>query len=259
MLTSIKELYSRRELLALWSWREIRARYNKTSLGLAWAVFQPVALSLTYWLLALIVKLPSDGLPYPIFVYVAQLPWSFFTRGLSFAVPSIVSNMNLVTKIYVPRVIFPIAAIATCLVDFASGTVVLVVLMVLYHIPLHITLPFVFVLLAIQLTFMIGLSLIGASLNVITRDIGQMLPLVLQIAAYACPIIYSLTQVPDRLRPILLLNPMVVVIDGYRQVILKGTLPPAEWVALAAAISVATLMIGVSVFRHLEDRFADVI
>lgn len=259
MISGISELYARRELLLMWTMREIRARYTQSRLGLVWALFQPVVLSLIYVFVALILKIPSDGVPYPIFVYVAQLPWSFFSRGLLGAVPSIVGNMNLVTKIYVPRATFPLATIIAYFVDFVCGIGVLAVMMVFYRIPFTPALPFVFVLLFIQLMLMAGLGLLASALNVFQRDIGQVMPLLLQLATYACPIIYPLSQVPASIRPYYMLNPMAVIIDGYRQVIFKGTLPALQDVMIAAAVSLVALILGYVVFRQKEDQFADII
>lgn len=254
------ELYLYRELVAMWALREIKARYTQSIFGLAWAVFQPIALSLVYVLVfAYIVRVPSDGIPYPLFVFAAQLPWSFFSRGLLGAVPSIVSNMNLVTKIYVPRATFPLASIMAYFMDFAWGLLVLIVMMIYYAVPLNAAMPFVVVLFFIQVLLMGGLALMASALNVFLRDINQMLPLLLQIAMYACPIIYSVSLVPERLRPFYLLNPMAVIIDGYRSVLFKGVLPDLSYVAIAAAISLAVFMAGFFVFRKLEDQFADVI
>ena len=260
MLTGIQELYSYRELVAMWALREIKGRYTQSVFGLAWAVFQPIALSLVYVLVfAYIVRVPSDGIPYPLFVFTAQLPWSFFSRGLSGAVPSIVTNMNLVTKIYVPRATFPLASIAAYFMDFVWGLLVLIAMMLYYAVPINAAMPFVIVLFAIQVLLMAGLALIASALNVFFRDIGQMLPLLLQIATYACPIIYSLSLVPERLRPFYMLNPMAVIIDGYRSVLFKGTLPDLGYVAIAAAISLAIFIAGFALFHSLEDQFADVI
>lgn len=256
----MQEIYSYRELVGMWALREIKARYTQSVFGLAWAVFQPIALSLVYVLVfAYIVRVPSDGIPYPLFVFAAQLPWSFFSRGLLSAVPSIVTNMNLVTKIYVPRAIFPLASIMACFMDFAWGLLVLIVMMIYYVVPLNAAMPFVIVLFAIQVLLMGGLALIASALNVFLRDVSQMLPLLLQIAMYACPIIYSVSLVPERFRPLYLLNPMAVIIDGYRSVLFKGVLPDLGYIAIAAAISLAIFIAGFAIFRALEDQFADVI
>ena len=259
MISGISELYARRELLLMWTMREIRARYTQSRLGLVWALFQPVVLSLIYVFVALILKIPSDGVPYPIFVYVAQLPWSFFSRGLLGAVPSIVSNMNLVTKVYVPRAVFPLSSIATCFVDFLIGIVVLILMMLAYRIPLNPAMPFLVVLLVIQMLLMSGLGLLFAAMNVFSRDIGQLLPLTLQIFVYLCPIIYPLSMVPERFRALYLLNPMATLIDGYRQVLFNGVIPDLRYIALAACIAVVVFIIGFALFRRVEDQFADVI
>jgi lipopolysaccharide transport system permease protein len=249
-----------RELLHVWTAREIRARYKQSFFGVAWALFQPVALSAVFALVfSYIVHVPSDGVPYPIFVYSAMLPWTFFARALTAAVSSIVTNMNLVTKIAFPREVLPIATIATHFVDYLCGFAVLVAMLVYYQVDVGPSLLLVPVILAVQLALMIGLALAAAAANVFFRDVNQMVPLLLQVWMYACPIIYPLSLLPAWLRPWYLLNPMAGIIDAYRQVIVKGTLPDGQAFGIAAVVSVVVAIAGFAVFRRLEDQFADVI
>jgi ABC-type polysaccharide/polyol phosphate export permease len=260
MFTGIKELYAYRELIGIWAEREIRARYSHSVLGVVWAIFQPLAFMIIYaFVFTRILRVDTDEVPYLIFIYVGQLPWSFFARGLLGAVPSIVANMNLVTKIYVPRATFPLAAIATYFVDFLCGIVVLVLLMIYYQTPLKPAMPFVLVLLFIQILLMSGLGLFFAAINVRFRDINQMLPLLLQLFFYACPIIYPVSLVPESLRSLYMLNPIAVLVEGYRQIIFNGTLPDPAHLALAAALALVAFIIGFTVFRNSEDQFADII
>ncbi|RME74317.1 MAG: ABC transporter permease [Chloroflexi bacterium] len=259
-LSAFRELYDYRELLYVWSLRDLKARYKQSLFGFAWAIFQPLALTAVFVVaFSYFIRLPSDGLPYPIFVFAAMLPWSFFARSLNTGITSIVLNMHLVTKIYFPRAIFPLTNIVTGFADFLMGLVVFIGLMFYYQVPLNpamLTLPLLFV---VQLLLMAGLALGASALNVFYRDIGQMTPLLLQIWMYACPIIYPLSIIPDWIRPFYMLNPMAVIIHSYRQVILQGQAPNWGEVGLAAVISAAVFVGGYLIFKRLEDQFADII
>lgn len=260
LVAGIKELFDYRELLWVWSLREIRARYKQSALGIAWAIFQPIALTIAFVVaFSYFIKIPSDGIPYPIFCYSAMLPWTFFTRSLTIGVPSIVYNMNLVTKIYLPRMIFPLSAILTGLVDFLFGLLVFLALVIFYKVELTSSVMVIPLLFLIQIILMIGLTLGASALNVFYRDISQMEPILLQLWMYATPIIYPLSQVPEFLRPIYMLNPMAVIINGYRSALLVGELPNWNEVAMAGAISMLILLLGYMIFRKAEARFADII
>lgn len=260
VFVDFKELVTYRELLWIWSLRDITARYKQSLFGLAWAIFQPLALTAVFVVaFSYFVRLPSDGLPYPLFVYTAMLPWSFFVRSLNFGVSSIILNMNLVTKIYFPRVIFPLASVAISFVDFLCGLLVLIGLIVYYQAPLSPALAILPLLFLIQIILMTGIALGGAALNVFFRDVGQMIPLLLQVWMYACPIVYPVSSVPEWLRPWYMLNPMAVIIHGYREAMLKGQFPDWSEVGLAAGISLIIFISGYYTFKRLEDQFADII
>ncbi|MBP1685797.1 MAG: putative O-antigen export system, permease protein RfbA [Deltaproteobacteria bacterium] len=249
-----------RELLWVWTTRQVKVRYKQSLFGAAWAVFQPLALTAVFaFVFSYIVRVQSEGIPYPIFVYSTMLPWTFFSRALAAALSSIVANMSLVTKVYFPREVLPIATVATHFVDYLCGLAVLLGMLVYYRVSPSPTMILVPVILAIQLILMIGLALGGAAANTFFRDVNQMVPLLLQIWMYACPIVYPLSMVPLRLRRWYLLNPMAGIIDAYRQVIVKGALP--DWYALgvATAVSIAVAIAGYVTFKRLEDQFADVI
>lgn len=260
VLAGIRELYDYRELLWMWTLREIKARYKQSLFGFAWAIFQPLTLTAVFVLVfSYFVRLPSDGIPYPIFVYSAMLPWSFFTRSIIGGIHSVVGNMNLVKKIYFPRAIFPMAAIAAYFVDFICGLAVFLALMVYYRVPLNPAMGMLPVLFLIQLLLTSGVSLGATAINVFYRDVNQMAPLLLQIWMYACPIVYPVSLIPDWLLPWYLINPMAVIIDAYRGIILKGQWPDMPIVGMAAALSLGIFAFGYLIFKHLEDHFADVI
>lgn len=249
-----------RELLWIWTTRQIKARYRQSLFGAAWAVFQPLALTAVFSLVfSYIVRVESEGIPYPIFVYSTMLPWIFFSRALTAALPSIVANMSLVTKVYFPREVLPIATVAAHFVDFLCGFAVLLGMLAYYRVSPSPAMLLVPVILAVQMILMVGLALGGAAANTFFRDVNQMVPLLLQIWMYACPIIYPLSMVPLRLRHWYLMNPMAGIIDAYRQVIVKDALP--DWYALstAAVVSIAVAIAGYLTFKRLEGQFADVI
>ena len=259
-LTAFAQRSQSRELLWTWIQRDVKVRYKQSLFGVGWAVFQPLALSGVFAVLCkYIVRIPSDGIPYPIFVYSAMLPWTFLARALSAAVPSIVANIHLVTKVYFPRAILPVATIATHFLDYLCGLAVLVGMMVYYGVgftPEWLMLP---LLLLIQLILMVGLALGGAALNTFFRDVNQMVPLVLQIWMYACPIIYPLSLVPPSLHRWYVWNPMAGIIESYRQVLVKGHAPDWALLGTATLMSVGVFAGGYLIFKRLEDDFADVI
>jgi lipopolysaccharide transport system permease protein len=248
------------ELLWIWTSREVRVRYSQSLLGVAWAVLQPLALMLVFTLVfSNLVRIPSDGVPYPVFAYSALLSWTFFSSAVSFAIPSLTTQMGLVTKTYFPREILPIAAVLACLVDFGFAGLLLVGLLLLNGItpnPAWLALPLV---LFVQLVFTIGLVLLGAAVNVFYRDVRFVLPLILQVWLYASPVIYPSSMVPPTWLSLYRLNPLVGVIEGFRDILLHGQ--PPEWAALgnAALVGFLTCGIGYAVFKLLEMQFADVI
>lgn len=260
LATQVKTLVGYRELFWMWVLRELKARYIQSLFGVAWAILQPIATSAIFVLVfALFVKIPSDGIPYPIFVFAAMLPWNFFTRSIGSGVVSIVANMNLVTKIYFPREILPLSTVFSNFVDFLCGAVVFIVLMIAYRVPARPSILLLPVLLLIQIILTAGISFLMSALNVYYRDVNQMTLLVLQLWMYACPIIYPTSLVPAWLLPYYLLNPMAVVIDGYRKVLIQGVLPDWGQLGIAAAISLFVLWFGYTIFKRMEDKFADVI
>ena len=260
MLSHFRELLRYRELLISWTLRDIKVRYKQSVLGIAWAILQPFSMMVIFTVIfSFFVKIPTDGVPYPIFAYTALLPWTFFANSLSFAVPSLVNNMNLVTKIYFPREIFPLAAIIASFVDFSVASVIFVGMMVFYRIPLSLSLLLVPLIVLIQIILMVGVSLFASALNVFYRDVRFVIPLGVQLWMYATPIIYPLSLVPERLRPFYMLNPMVGIIDSYRKVILSGQWPDFNSLALAAGISLASFLGAYWYFKNAEMEFADVI
>ncbi len=218
-----RELWAFRDLFVILALRDVKLRYKQTLLGVTWVILQPLVASLIFTIIfSRIASLPSDGKPYLLFVYAGMLPWNFFAGCLQRAGNSLISDAKLITKVYFPRVIIPIASSAAVLMDFAVAFVVMVGLLFVYRDEVSVTwnilaLPF---LLLVVLLLSIGVSLFLSALNVYYRDFMYALPFVVQVWMYASPLVYSASMVPDRWRVIYALNPMSGVIDGFRWALL---------------------------------------
>lgn len=253
-------LFRYRELLMMWTLRDVKVRYKQSIVGAGWALLQPLSLMLMFTLVfSVIVRVPTGDIPYPLFSYTAVLPWTFFANSIAMGVPSLVNNMNLVTKVRMPREILPVATVLASLVDFAIASLVFVGMIIFYQVNLYWTALWVFPLLAIQIILTIGVVLLGSSLNVIYRDIRFIVPLATQLWMYASPIIYPVDLVPERLRPIYYLNPMVGLIEGYRMAILEGLPPNFAATGMSLLISTVIFVLGYYTFKRLEPVFADLI
>lgn len=260
MLSYTGDLYKARDLLWAWTGRNIRARYQQSSLGWLWAVIQPAAQVAIFSLIfTLFVPVDTGNIPYPVFSFVAVVPWTLLSASLSDMSQSLVVNMGLVTKIYFPREILPIAAMLARLMDFGVSVGLLLILMLFYQVSLvPAGLLFLPLILVIQLTLILGLGLASAAGNVFFRDVQSLLALTLQVWFYASPIIYPVTMVPEYLRPYYYLNPMAGVIEAYRDVLLNGQAPGAYLIP-SAAMSLVIFLIGYWFFKRVEFQFADIV
>ncbi len=255
------DLWRYRELFYILAWRDIAVRYKQTIIGVLWAVIRPLLTMIIFVIVfGKIAKLPSEGVPYPIFVFAAMLPWTFFATAFSDASTSLVGNANLISKVYFPRLIIPAAAVIVAAVDFMISLAILLVLMVWYNYWPDwriITLP-LFLLLGFFAA--LGSGLFIASLNVKYRDFRFVIPFVVQLGLYISPVGFSTTIVPEQYRLFYYLNPMVAVIDGFRWAISGGN-TAFNATELIISISIVTLLCvtGVIYFRKTEKTFADVI
>ena len=258
--SSISTLYHHRDLLAAWTMRIIRARYQQSILGGLWAIVQPVAtVAIFTTVFSLILKVDTQNIPYVVFSYTALVPWMLFSTSITDMAESIVSNMNLVAKIFFPRDILVISALLARLLDFIIAYGLLVFLMVFYKIPVfQVTWLFLPVILLVQLAMALGIGLVLSALNAFYRDVKHLVTLILQIWLYATPIIYPVNLVPERLRPYYFLNPMAGVVEGYRAIMLHGVLPDERFL-LSASVAVVFLLAGYWFFKRVEHRFADII
>jgi lipopolysaccharide transport system permease protein len=256
----LKTLWLYRELLYFLVWREVKVRYKQTGLGIAWAVLQPLmTMAIFTVIFGLFVKVPSDGLPYPLFVLAALLPWTYFSEALSRSSVSLVGDAQLIRKVYFPRLIMPLAAVVSPAVDCLLSFLLLLVLMAWYGFSPTwglIMLP-VFLVLGLVTALAVGLWL--SALNVRYRDVRHTIPFLTQCWLYASPVAYPVSVVPEGWRTLYALNPMVGVIEGFRWALL-GQASPNVNVMLASLIAVIGLLVGGLLFFHrMEQTFADVI
>jgi lipopolysaccharide transport system permease protein len=256
----LAELWEYRELLYFLVWREIKIRYQQTALGVAWAIIQPVFTMVVFSIFfGRLARVPSDGVPYPVFAFCALLPWQLFAFSLAESSNSVVSNQRLVTKVYFPRLVMPLAALGVGLIDFVITFILLLLLAGYYGIvpglPL-LTIP-LWTLLAVMTALAVGLWL--SALNVRYRDVRHTVPFLIQIWLFATPVAYPTSLVPEQWRALYALNPMVGVVDGFRWALLGTSDPPR----LTAAVSVVTVMLlmtgGLFYFRRMERTFADLV
>lgn len=254
-----RELWEYRELLYFLTWRDVKVRYKQTALGAAWAIIQPLFMMLVFSLFfGRLAKVPSDGVPYPVFTLCALLPWQLFAHALTESGNSLVSNERLITKVYFPRLVIPIAAVLGGLVDFAIAFVLLLLMMAYYGIVptwAVITLPG-FVLLAVLTALGVGLWL--SALNVQYRDVRHTLNFLVQFWLFATPVAYPSSLVPARWRPLMGLNPMAGVVEGFRWALLGKSDPPGPILGVSIVVVLLILIGGLYYFRRMESAFADI-
>jgi lipopolysaccharide transport system permease protein len=257
---NIGELVGRSELLRFLVWRDLKVRYQQTLLGGLWAILQPLAgtaaFSLVFGRLA---RIPSDGIPYPLFCLTALIVWTFFAGALSGATGSLVNNVQLVNKVYFPRLILPLSAALGGLVDLAVGLACLAIAMALYGLPLPWTAVFVPPLTLIALVTAVGVGAGLGAINVRFRDVRAVMPLLVQLWLFLTPVAYPASLAPAAWRPLLALNPMTGVVEGYRWALLRTGPPPVELIAVSALSACVLLVAGLAVFRKMEGLFADII
>ncbi len=252
------ELWEFRELLYFLVWRDIKIRYKQTSLGVAWAVLQPVlAMVIFTQIFGRFAKIPSDGLPYPVFVYAGLLPWTFFAQSVTHGGQSLVNQQQLLTKIYLPRLFVPAASVGGGLVDLLISFGVYAVILLIYGIAPSWQVVFVPALIVLTLSAALGLATGLAALTVAYRDFRYVVPFLVQILMFLSPVVYPVSIVPARYQWLLALNPMAGIIDGYRAAILGR---PWNFTTLASssAATILLLLTGLFYFRSTERRFADI-
>jgi homopolymeric O-antigen transport system permease protein len=258
---NLRDLWVYRELIFFMIWRDIKVRYKQTLLGATWAVIQPVMTMLVFnFLFGSVAKVPTDGIPYPIFSFTALLPWGLFVAALNQASRSLTSNHNMITKVYFPRLVLPIASVLAGLVDFAIAFVILIGLMVYYRVTpawnVLWALP-LFLLLAIITA--LGVALWLSAINVKYRDVNYALPFLTQFWLFITPVAYSASVISEKWQLVYSLNPMAGVVNGFRWTLLGARNGPGAALWVSVAISLVVLLSGLYYFRNMERTFADTI
>lgn len=239
--------------------RDVKARYRKSILGPAWALLQPLVYMVVFTLLRGIVRFSSEGIPYPIFTFAALVPWSFFSNAVVASAPSVIINASIIKKISVPREIFPLSAVVTGLFDLLMSGLVLAGLMAYYRIRVGWALLWLPLLVLLTAMLAFGLGMFLASFGTFKRDLVMAAPFLMQFWLFVSPIVYPLSQVPEKWRALYMLNPTVGLIEGFRNVLLRAQSPPLVPLACSAAIGLVILAITWPLFRWISQYFADAV
>lgn len=256
-----RDLFRYRELFYFLAWRDVLVRYKQTVIGILWAVIRPLLTMIVFtFVFGRIAKLPSEGVPYPVMVFAAMLPWQLFATSLTEGSGSLINNANLISKVYFPRLIVPASAVIVSFVDFAISMALLGLLMVFYHVWPSWSLLALPIFTALALLASAGAGIWLAALNVKYRDFRYVVPFIVQFGLYLSPVGFSSSIVPEKWRTLYSLNPMVGVIDGFRWSISGGTTPfPQQSLTLSLITSAFVLATGIWYFRKTERTFADII
>jgi len=256
---NLSELWNYRELLYTFTWRDVKIRYKQTVLGFLWAIIQPLFMMLVFSLFfGRLAKIPSEGIPYPIFVLAALLPWTLFAEGITRSTSGMISNQNIMTRVYFPRLVMPLAGVLSPLVDFVFAFAILIIMMAFYGFVPTAGIVFVplFILLALFTSLSAGLWL--SALNVKYRDFQYTIPFLVQIGLFASPVVYPASLVAEPVRFLYGLNPMAGVIEGFRWALL-GTAAPGPMVLVSVGVVLVVLVSGAFYFRRMEQFYADVV
>lgn len=257
---NLRELWAYRDLFGILAGRDIRLRYKQTALGITWVILQPVLASGIFAVIfGVLADLPSDETPYFLFAFAGMLPWTLFAQSLSRSGGSLVGNRDMISKVYFPRIILPIASSIAVLVDFFIGLVMLLIMLMFYRIPFTMRLLWLPALVFLNLTIAIGVSFWISAFSVYYRDFVYVLPFLIQAWMYASPTAYSTDLIPEGWLWVYSLNPMVGVINGFRWVFLNHGAFPATSLAVGSVVGILVFVLGAMVFRRIERNFADVI
>jgi lipopolysaccharide transport system permease protein len=256
----LRELWEYRELLHFLAWRDIKVRYKQTLLGAAWAIIQPLSAMVIFSLVfGRLAKMPSDGVPYPIFSYTALVPWAFFANGLGHVSQSLVGNANLIKKVYFPRLVMPISALLAGIIDFLLAFVVLLALMLYWGLVPTLNALWLPLLFLLAMVTSLGAGLWLTALNVQYRDVRYIVPFLIQLWLFATPIAYPSSLLSEPWRTLYGLNPMAGVVEGFRWALLGTNTAPGPMVIVSGSVALGCLIGGVFYFRRMEKTFADVV
>jgi lipopolysaccharide transport system permease protein len=256
----LRDVWVYRELVYFLTWRDIKVRYKQTVLGAAWAVLQPVLTMLVFSLFfGRLAGMPSDGVPYPIFTLAALVPWTFFANGLTQASNSLVGNANLITKVYFPRLVVPIATVLSGAIDLLLALAVLIVMMVYYHVTPSLQMLWLPVFLLLAVITALGTGLVLSAMNVQFRDVRYAVPFLTQLWLFATPIAYPSSLLKQPWRTVFAINPMVGAVEGFRWAIFNGPAAPVREVLVSFATAIVVLVAATLYYRRMERTFADIV
>jgi lipopolysaccharide transport system permease protein len=261
-IVDLKELIRSRELIFFMTWRDLKVRYKQTVLGVAWAIIQPVMTMVVFSIFfGGLARVPSDGIPYPLFSLAGLLPWQLFENSLRNASRSLVTNRNMITKIYFPRVVLPLSSVLACIVDFFVAVPILIFMMIYYHYSPNIYLLLIPFYILLTIITSLGVALWFSAMDVLYRDIGYIIPFICQLWMYLTPIAYGSGMISNpKLQFIYNLNPMVGVVNGFRSSLLGVyNTVPIQSIVFSSVISILILISGLVYFRRMEKQFADLI
>lgn len=259
VVPDLSGLWAYRELLYFLMWRDLKVRYKQTAFGVVWVLMQPLLTTLVFTVfLGMLVRVPSDGIPYPLFVFAGLLPWTFFASAVTSSGNSLINNAQLITKVYFPRLIIPVAAVGSRLLDFLIAFVVLAGLLAYYRVGLTWNVLMLPVCVALAALLALGVGTLTASLNVKYRDVGVVIPVALQLGMFVSPVAYPPSLVPEGWRQLYSLNPMAGVIGGFRSALFGREF---DWPSIAVASALALVLLAYSAynFKRMEKSFADLI
>ncbi len=255
-----KEFWNYRELFYFFVWRDFKVRYKQTILGALWAIIQPLFSMIVFTIFfGEFAKMPSEGVPYPVFSYAALVPWTFFSSAVGASGNSLVGNSDLLTKVYFPRFAIPASAALSGIIDFFIASTILVGIMFYYHIPVRPELLMWPVLVVPVIVLALGLGMIFSSLNVRYRDIKYAIPFFIQMLLFVTPIIYPIGILPAKYQKIAALNPLTGIIEAFRSIVLPGKTLDIKLLSFSIAVSLVIFFIGLKYFRQTEKEFADIV
>ncbi|MGE5139155.1 MAG: ABC transporter permease [Rudaea sp.] len=256
----LRDLWEYRELLYFLVWRDVKIRYKQTALGIAWVVLQPVLTTLIFTVVfGNLAKIPSDNLPYAVFALAGLVPWNYFSGALSRGGVSLVNSSHLISKVYFPRLVIPLASVLAGLLDMVIVLALLFALMLFYGVTPTLSIVLLPFLTLLAITTALGVSLWLSALNVQYRDINYLIPFFVQFWMYATPVVYPASLIPERWRPFYALNPMAGVVEGFRWALFGAGDPPLAAIGMAAVTSLLLVLSGAFFFRRMEKTFADIV
>jgi len=256
----LKELWRYRELLYFFAWRDVKIRYKQALLGASWAVLQPLlTMAIFTVIFGRIAHVPSDGIPYPAFIFCALVPWTYFASTLTLASNSLVANTTLITKVYFPRVLLPAASAASGMVDFGISSILLACLLTYYGVGIGWVLLFIPAAVLVMIILAVSVSMLFAALNVRYRDVKYVIPFLVQVWLFLTPVIYPPSSVPKRYKALVALNPMSGVVEAFRSCLFPSYRADLSLLVTSLVVTILLLIIAIVYFQRTEREFADII